>query len=91
MKSIQLILILSVISIQFCAAQEINGWREKDRTGVSPETGLLKSWPTGGPAQLWSNLELPKGFSSPSFGKITIYITGTKDTLDILLALDLNG
>ncbi len=91
MKSIQLILILSVINIQFCSAQEINGWREKDRTGVSPETGLMKSWPAGGPTQLWSNLELPKGFSSPSFGKNTIYITGTKDTLDILLALDLNG
>jgi outer membrane protein assembly factor BamB len=91
MKSISLLLILSVIGIQASVGQDMNGWREKDRTGVSPETGLLKSWPAGGPALLWSNLELPKGFSSPSFGKNVIYITGLKDTLDMLLALDMNG
>jgi outer membrane protein assembly factor BamB len=91
MKSIQLILILSIIGIQFSFSQITGSWREKDRTGVSPETGLLKSWPDGGPALLWTNLDLPNGYSSPAFGKDLLYITGTKDSLDILLALDLNG
>ncbi len=91
MKSIPVLLILIFLGTQLCFSQEINSWREKDRTGVSPETGLLKSWPAGGPTLLWSNLELPKGYSSPSFGKNTLFITGTRDTLDILLALDMNG
>jgi hypothetical protein len=29
------------------------GWRGADRSGVSPDTGLLKEWPKGGPALLW--------------------------------------
>jgi outer membrane protein assembly factor BamB len=72
-------------------AQQISEWREKDRTGVSSETGLLKSWPVGGPTLLWTNLELPKGYSSVSFDKNNIFITGTKDGNDVLIAMDLNG
>jgi outer membrane protein assembly factor BamB len=63
----------------------------RKRTGVSAETGLLKSWPATGPTLLWSCLDLPKGYSSVSFGNNRIYITGTKDSDDILLALDMNG
>jgi hypothetical protein len=28
-------------------------WRGADRTDLSPETGLLKSWPEGGPKRVW--------------------------------------
>ena len=28
-------------------------WRGVERDGISPETGLLKSWPAGGPPLLW--------------------------------------
>jgi outer membrane protein assembly factor BamB len=71
---------------------KIVGWREDNRTGVSSETGLLKSWPEGGPALIWSNTELPKGHSSPAFGNNTIYLTGV-DSLnnDVLVALDKKG
>jgi len=72
-------------------AQQISEWREENRTGVSSETGLLKSWPTEGPTLLWSNLELTKGNSSVSFGNNVIYITGTAEGNDILYALDMNG
>jgi outer membrane protein assembly factor BamB len=51
----------------------------------------MKSWPEAGPGLLWSNLDLPKGFSSVSFGNNSIYTTGTKGTEDILVALDMNG
>ncbi len=51
----------------------------------------MKSWPAAGPTLLWSNLELAKGYSSPSFGTKAIYITGTKDTVDILYALSMEG
>jgi len=77
--------------MQNCFAQEISSWRERDRTGVSSETRLLKSWPEGGPVLLWTNSDLLKGNSSVSFGNDTIFITGMKDSLDILIALDMKG
>jgi outer membrane protein assembly factor BamB len=84
------IIILSMLS-GFAGAQEISEWREENRTGVSAETGLLKSWPANGPTLLWSNLDLARGYSSPSFGTNTLYITGNKGDDDILYALNMNG
>ncbi len=85
----------SVLAFLLCAgiseAQSISEWRPQNRTGVSTETGLLKSWPSEGPKLLWSNLELPKGNSSVSFGNKKIYITGTSEGSDLLFALDMNG
>lgn len=71
--------------------QSISEWREEERTGVSAESGLLKSWPDGGPELVWSNSELPKGHSSVSFGNNTVYLTGNDRQNDILVALDTYG
>ena len=70
---------------------EVIGWREVDRSGVSSEKGLMKSWPDGGPGLIWSTTELPKGNSSPVFGNNTIYITGLEEPNDVLVALDPSG
>ncbi|MCC2669622.1 MAG: hypothetical protein K0Q72_2093 [Armatimonadetes bacterium] len=47
-------------------------WRGPDRTGVSTEKGLLKSWPVEGPKLLWRAAGLGGGNSTPSVadGKI---------------------
>lgn len=82
---------VSVATVNLENSQQISEWREENRTGVSAETGLLKSWPESGPTQIWINKELPKGFSSPSFGNNTIYITGQDADSDILIALDNSG
>jgi len=71
--------------------QEISEWREENRTGVSAETGLLESWPDSGPEMIWSNTDLPKGYSSPSVGNNTIYVTGNDQQNDILVAIDTIG
>ena len=91
MRTITLSIILFSMFSGFAGAQEISEWREENRTGVSAETGLLKSWPANGPTLLWSNLDLGRGHSSVSFGKNTIYITGNKGNDDVLYALDMNG
>jgi outer membrane protein assembly factor BamB len=91
MKTITLSIILLALLSGSIEAQKINEWRPENRTGVSAETGLIKSWPAAGPILLWSNLDLAKGFSSPSFGTNTIYITGNKSDDDILFALSVNG
>ena len=91
MRTTTLSVILLVLSSTFIEAQSISEWRPENRTGVSAEKNLIKSWPSGGPTLIWSNLDLAKGYSSPSFGNKTIYITGTEGTDDILYALTMDG
>jgi outer membrane protein assembly factor BamB len=71
--------------------QAISEWREENRTGVSAETGLLTSWPEGGPELIWMTTELPRGYSSVTFGNNTIYTTGFDGENDVLIALDSYG
>ena len=78
-------------AVKLSENQRLSEWREENRTGVSAETGLMKSWPEGGPELIWSNAELPKGYSSVSFGNNTIYVTGNDGQNDILAALDTYG
>lgn len=70
---------------------KVVGWREEARTGVSTETGLLKSWPEGGPELVWMSTELPEGHSSPAIGNNSIYLTGLESDNDVLVSLDNRG
>jgi outer membrane protein assembly factor BamB len=78
-------------SVVIIKDQPISEWREENRTGVSAETGLLESWPESGPELIWSNNDLPMGYSSVSFGNSTIYVTGNDQQNDILVAIDTYG
>jgi outer membrane protein assembly factor BamB len=89
-NAISTIIIFSMVS-GLTGAQEISEWREENRTGISAEKGLLKSWPANGPALLWSNTDLGRGHSSVSFGTNKIFTTGFSSKDDILYALDMNG
>ena len=91
MKTGTFSIILSVLISSITYGQKISEWRPENRTGVSAEKGLLKSWPGNGPVMLWSNLELGKGHSHPSFGGSTIYITGNAGNDDLLYALSMDG
>jgi outer membrane protein assembly factor BamB len=63
-----------------------------NRDNRSSETGLLKSWPEGGPKLLWASpVDLGGGFSSVSVANGTIYTTGIVDRQEHLFALDLVG
>jgi len=75
-------------SVELNNRQAVSEWREENRTGNSSETGLLQSWPEGGPELIWMNNELPTGHSSVSTGNNTIYLTGNVDQDDILAAID---
>lgn len=89
MKKIFLIslLLVGLISVN---AQVLN-WRGENSAGIFDQKGLLEKWPENGPKMLWSITDLPTGYSSPSIGYNTIYLTGTKDSSDYLIALDLKG
>jgi outer membrane protein assembly factor BamB len=67
-------------------------FRGPNRDGKSGETGLLKSWPAGGPKLLWtSDVKLGAGFSSVTIAKGVIYTTGMIDKEEFLFALGLDG
>jgi len=57
-------------------------WRGPNRDGKSPDTGLLKSWPTDGPKQMWKVTGIGQGFSNVSIGGGLIYTTGRKEAGD---------
>jgi outer membrane protein assembly factor BamB len=70
------------------------GWpqfRGPRRDGISLETGLLKSWPEGGPKVLWTATGIGNGYSSPIITRGRIYITGDQGTDLVIHALDLDG
>jgi outer membrane protein assembly factor BamB len=66
-------------------------WRGPDRGGVYNEPGLLNKWPENGPGLLWETKGMGDGYSSPTVTKDAIYVTGRRDSLDILTALTLSG
>jgi outer membrane protein assembly factor BamB len=71
----------SVLGLAACGALAVRGddwpgWRGPARSGKSAETGLLKTWPVGGPALLWKASGIGKGFSSVAVVKGTVYTTG---------------
>jgi hypothetical protein len=52
-------------------------WRGPDRTGISKETGLLKTWPKDGPPKVWTVAGCGGGFSSIVVADGVIYGTGS--------------
>src|SRR5262250_1292133 len=70
------------------AAQDWPQFRGPDRTGISKETGLLKSWPTGGPKLVWKVTNLGEGHSTPSVANGRIYGMGLRGNDEVVWALD---
>src|SRR5205823_8396441 len=64
-------------------------WQGPDRTNVAHETGLLKSWPPGGPKLLWTFREAGIGFSGPAVAGDRLYTMGAENNKEYLYALDL--
>jgi outer membrane protein assembly factor BamB len=84
------LILFSILSIELVNSQ-LYEWRGPDRTGIYNETGLLKKWPAGGPQLLWEVSGMGDGYSSPLVTPDAIYITGRKDSSDVLMALTPDG
>ncbi len=69
-------------------AQDWPQWHGPDRTNVSTETGLLSSWPPGGPRLVWTFKNCGIGFSGPSLAGGTLYTMGARGGVEQLLAID---
>jgi outer membrane protein assembly factor BamB len=66
-------------------------WRGPNRTDVSKETGLLKSWPKGGPPLLWTYNEAGIGYSGPAVVGDRLYLMGGDGTTTYAFALDVRN
>ncbi len=63
-------------------------WKGPDRTGVSKETGLLKSWPAEGPRLDWSVSSLGEGYGTVALQGERIFVQGVKDGQSALFCLN---
>jgi len=61
------------------------------RTNISPEKGLLKQWPEGGPRMVWKYSRCGQGYSGVSIAEGMIFTAGDFDDVEKLLALDMEG
>lgn len=63
-------------------------WRGVERNGISPETGLLKSWPPGGPPLVWKTQGLGEGYSAFSISGGLLFTQGQRGDREFVLAVD---
>lgn len=84
------VLIITIVISQISFTQE-SQWRGPDRNGIFPDQGLLNTWPESGPEMILKVEDLGMGYSAPILHNGIIYITGRKDTMEYLSAVDLNG
>jgi len=93
MMKIQNALGLGLATATFLIVSRVPGqadwpqWRGPARDAVSKETGLLKSWPEGGPALAWKASGLGTGYSGLAIVGDRIYTMGDKDGAACLIAL----
>jgi len=91
MRTLHLLPVALVCIASGVRAADWPQFRGPDRDGRSPEAGLLKSWPDGGPKLLLTIDGLGKGFSSAAVAKGRIYTTGiVGDKLNVF-AFDKSG
>ncbi|MFL5328193.1 MAG: PQQ-binding-like beta-propeller repeat protein [Gemmataceae bacterium] len=83
--------VLSLIGAAQLLAADWPQWRGPNRDGHSADTGLIKTWPEGGPKLLWTFDKAGVGYGAPAVVGDTVYINGGDQAKDgeFLAALEL--
>jgi len=89
MKKLLFVALCGMTMTGFAVAADWPQWRGPNHDDISKETGLLKSWPEGGPKLLWTFREAGEGYSGPAIVGDTLYCMGADDKNDHIYALDL--
>ncbi len=87
-RNCSLLLLVMVVGAAGAEWPQFHGPR---RDNISTETGLLKSWPEGGPKLLWTASGIGFGFSTVAIANGLIYTTGNVGEKTMITALDLEG
>ena len=89
MKHLTLIICLL---ITLHATAQINAqWRGPNRDGIYQATNLPEQWPAEGIPLLWSAEGIGTGYSSAVCNGKNIFVTGMKDSKDVMSCLSLDG
>ncbi|MEZ5385695.1 MAG: PQQ-binding-like beta-propeller repeat protein [Prosthecobacter sp.] len=81
-------ILLSCLSALTLHAADWPTFRGADRTDVSTETGLLRSWPANGPKRVWLNEDAGLGYSGFAIVGDTLYTMGSRDAVEYVIAID---
>lgn len=63
-------------------------WRGPDRDDTTIQPNVMTDWPDGGPRKLWVYSESGNGYSGPAIVDGRLFVLGTRDRQDVLIALD---
>jgi outer membrane protein assembly factor BamB len=63
-------------------------WRGPNRDGASAETGLLGSWPAGGPRVAWRASGLGEGYSAVAVAGGRVFTQGQSGAQEFVIAFD---
>jgi len=88
--ALTLLTLASLATALAASAADWPQWRGPNRDDISKESGLLKSWPEGGPKRLWLYTNAGNSYSGPAIVAGKFYTVGTRDNAEIVLALDAN-
>ncbi|MEQ2008431.1 MAG: hypothetical protein ABMA26_16745, partial [Limisphaerales bacterium] len=73
-----LLLALALVSTASASAPDWPQWRGPKQDGISTEKGLLKEWPSDGPALAWRTKGVGNGMSSVSIANGRIFTIGVR-------------
>jgi len=73
------------------AADEWPCWQGPEHDNKSPDKGLLKEWPAGGPKLIWQATGIGRGFSTVSVSGDKVYTSGDLNGRLTVFAFDMTG
>jgi len=88
------VFLMLVLGLAIAAGSQSNAsfdwpqWRGPDRSGLSKETGLTKSWPASGPPRVWLASNLGSGYGSVSVQGDRVYVQGLRGRESTVSSLD---
>ena len=92
--TVRTIAFIFLFSTAIIFAAEWSMFHGPDATNRSPDTGLLTSWPEGGPTLLWKISDIGEGvsgYSSVSIQNGRLFTTGNRGGRSIVYCFDLDG
>ena len=77
-----------VLSVAIIDAADWPQWQGPTRTRVSPETGLLKEWPSSGPPIVWTATGVGSGYGSMAIAGDRVFVQGVRGRNSAVIALN---
>ena len=86
--ALTLMLAIALASVSAADWPQFHG---PNRDNKSPDKGLLRMWPEGGPSRIWEAAGIGQGYSTVAIVGKKIYTTGEIDGDCVITALDMDG